>query len=560
MRHVSPDGLDEVWDEIAPSLELNVDLAESIPRANPSTHKSVVDHKDPNQRGAEQDCTGDDRVRHAERIRCHYPRAEMTEESIDPTVPKHLLDSLARLGFGEPTEIQAFMRDPIMRGQDVLALAPTGTGKTLGFGIPVMARLLNNPPKGKRGAGGARYVDTFDRLRAIVVSPTRELAQQVASDLSVVAKGTLLRIGAVFGKSPTAPQREMVRTGPDILVGTPGRLREFFDEGVVSFAAVQTFVIDEADRMADMGFLPQIELILSSIPAKRQVICLSATLPASIESRVLALLRNPVKAEVGVRNSPINRKNARCDVVDSDKVSLLLALMREKHLRGVVVYVRTRRRAGWVAEALRRSGITVGLLHGDRSQRSRNEALAAFADGKAECLVATDVAARGLHVPRIRTVVNYDVPLMPEDFVHRVGRAGHGGGAAESFSFVDPLEQTAWSRVVELVGEEIKSMALPTFASSVARKFARKPDHSKRPVRDGVSGAVAVGATPTKAKYKFKPEIVATKKNRKKKLFPVAGKESISSKVRMKRVRSAPISRDAHRGGGIRRTRPDPSK
>ena len=467
----------------------------------------------------------------------------MTEQTKDPSVPAHILESLARLGFGEPTEIQAAMRDPILQGKDVLALAPTGTGKTLGFGVPLIGNLLNNPPKGKRGAGGVRFVESFDRLRAVVVSPTRELAQQVALDLAVVAKGAVLRIGAVYGKSPTAPQREMVRGGIDILVGTPGRLREFFDEGSLSFANVQTFVIDEADRMADMGFLPQIEQILSTIPAKRQVICLSATLPHSIESRVLSLLRDPVKVEVGTRNSPINRKNARCDVADDDKVSLLLALIREKKLRGVVVYTRTRRRAGWVAEALRRNDITVSLLHGDRSQRCRNEALSAFSEGKVECLVATDVAARGLHVPRIRTVINYDVPLMPEDFVHRVGRAGHGGGAAESFTFVDPLEATAWSRVVELVGEEIKSIPLPTFPSSTRRTAVRKPT----PV---------IKRGPIKLKFDLPP---TPKPNRKKKLFPLTGKDSFSSKTRMKRLRSTPISRDTKPGGGIRRSGPKSS-
>ncbi len=476
----------------------------------------------------------------------------MTDTDRTLSVPNHLLEALNRLGFAQPTEVQAGMRDPILKGSDVLALAPTGTGKTLGFGVPVMANLLNNPPKSKRGAGGVRFIESFDRLRAVVVSPTRELAQQVASDLAAVAKGSLLRICAVYGKSPAAPQRAAIRAGVDILVGTPGRLREFLDEGVVSLATVQVFVIDEADRMADMGFLPQIELLLSSIPSKRQVICMSATLPQSIESRVLAFLRDPAKIEVGVRNAPINRRNMRCDVEDADKVPLLLALVREKHLRGLAVYVRTRRRAGWVAEALRRNGITVGLLHGDRSQRSRDEALAAFAQGNAECLVATDVAARGLHVPRIRTVVNYDVPLMPEDFVHRVGRAGHGGGAAESYTFVDALEQKAWGRVVELVGEEIPSIALPTFPSATPRKGGVRVQRQPRE-----EPVVRVAPKP---KFKFKPIPTEHKRNRKKKLFPLVGKEPQLSKTRMKRARSTPIGADAHRGGGVRQGRPGNSK
>jgi len=464
----------------------------------------------------------------------------VTKETPVRSVPQHLLESLARLGFGEPTEIQAAMREPILQGKDLLALAPTGTGKTLGFGVPLMGNLLSEPPKATRGAGGARFVESFDRLRAVVVSPTRELAQQVAGDLAEAAKGAVLRIGSVYGKSPIAPQREMVRAGLDIIVGTPGRLREFFDEGSISFANVKTFVIDEADRMVDMGFLPQIEQLLSAIPSGRQVICLSATLPQSIESRVLALLRDPVKVEVGVRNVPINRRNVRCDVHDDDKVALLLALIRDRHLRGVVVYARTRRRSGWVAQALRRNKITVGLLHGDRSQRSRDEALAAFADGKVDCLVATDVAARGLHVPRIRTVINYDVPLMPEDFVHRVGRAGHGGGAAESFTFVDFLERSAWARVCTLVGEEIKTIELPNFAEFSRPQAVREPARVRKP---------RVG------KIKLKFDIPAVPKpNRKKKAFPSAGKESFTGKSRAKRLRSAPLTKENRPGGGIRRS------
>ncbi|MSR44299.1 MAG: DEAD/DEAH box helicase [Phycisphaerales bacterium] len=480
----------------------------------------------------------------------------MSRNAPIPSIPSPLLTTLERLGFANPTEIQALMREPVLCGRDVLALAPTGTGKTLGFGVPVMASLLNAPPKTRRGAGGARYVESCERLRAIIVSPTRELAQQVASDLAAVAKGSLLRIGAVYGKSPTAPQRDLIRSGLDILVGTPGRLREFLDEGSLTFASARIFVIDEADRMVDMGFLPQIEQLLSMMPAPRQVICLSATLPVPIESRVLALLRDPARAQVGIRNAPINRLNARFEVEDGDKVALLIALIRQKHLKGVVVYVRTRRRAGWVAAALRRHEISVSLLHGDRSQKCRNEALEAFAERKVDVMVATDVAARGLHVPRIRTVVNYDVPLMPEDFVHRIGRAGHGGGAAESFTFVDSLEASAWARVSELVGEVIPSHKAPEFAQFTKKSFVSQLIPAALDSKKGNAGAnteragSAFSPKPTE-KPAAKSKSIRTPKR------PIFERESFTGKKRLKRERSTPIARDIHRGGGVRKSKPD---
>jgi ATP-dependent RNA helicase RhlE len=210
-----------------------------------------------------------------------------------------------------------------------------------------------------------------------------------------------------------------------------------------------------------MGFLPQVQDIMALVPEGRRVICASATLPDRIATLVTGLMRDQVEVGVGKRNAPASDRHSRYVVKDADKVALLLALVKGRHKRGVAVYARTRRRVGWVAEALRRHGISVAMLHGDRSQRQRDLALKSFADGDAEVLVATDVAARGLHVPRIKTVINYDVPLMPEDFVHRVGRAGHGGGAAESHTFVGEDEREAWNRVRGLVPGEIASAVLP---------------------------------------------------------------------------------------------------
>lgn len=414
-------------------------------------------------------------------------------------LPDLLVRTLAACRFTAPTDVQAEAMPAALEGRDVLMLAPTGSGKTLAFALPVLAALLADRPRLQRARKGARRapadaaprrVDPATRLRAIILSPTRELAQQVARDIGDVTRGTVLRTAAVYGKSPIEPQRAAVMGGVDVLVGTPGRLRELLDEGAITFAHVRHVVIDEADRMVDMGFLPQVEDIMALVPESRRVICASATLPDRIAKLVMALLRDPAEVGVGKRNAPASDRHSRYVVADADKVALLLALVKGRHKRGVAVYARTRRRVGWVAEALRRHGISVAMLHGDRSQRQRDLALKSFADGDADVLVATDVAARGLHVPRIRTVINYDVPLMPEDFVHRVGRAGHGGGAAESHTFVGEDERDAWNRVRGLVPGEIASAVLPDLApwgraSTPAPEGARSPSMASgdRPAR-----------------------------------------------------------------------------
>ena len=402
-----------------------------------------------------------------------YPHGVSDSRFAAIGLPDLLVRTLAACRFTEPTEVQAEAIPAALGGSDVLMLAPTGSGKTLAFALPVLTDLLADRPRVKRVRKGSRRsaadavprrVDPATRLRAIVLSPTRELAQQVARDIADVIKGTVLRTAAVYGKSPIEPQRAAVMAGVDVIVGTPGRLRELLDEGAITFAHVRHVVIDEADRMVDMGFLPQVEDVMALVPEGRRVICASATLPDRIAALVTGLLRDQVEVGVGKRNAPASDRHSRYVVKDADKVALLLALVKGRHKRGVAVYARTRRRVGWVGEALRRHGISVAMLHGDRSQRQRDLALRSFADGDAEVLVATDVAARGLHVPRIRTVINYDVPLMPEDFVHRVGRAGHGGGAAESHTFVGEDEREAWNRVRGLVPGEIASAVLPDLA------------------------------------------------------------------------------------------------
>ncbi|MFO0827543.1 MAG: DEAD/DEAH box helicase [Phycisphaerales bacterium] len=373
------------------------------------------------------------------------------------------------LGFAEPTPIQAALVPAVIDGKDAVGLAPTGTGKTLAYVLPIAHRLLADPPpllRGpkKRGGKAAKRVDPRTRLRAIVLCPTRELAQQVAKDARALLRGSLLRTGAVWGKAPIGPQRELLETGIDFLAGTPGRVRELLEVEALSLAHVRHVVVDEADRMLDLGFAPQVEAILERAPPDRQTLFMSATFPPMLEELKSRFLRDPVRIESGEHSRPASHvAQTLYEVEDAYKTALVLALVTGEKRRGVLVFTRTRRRAGWVAQALRSHGVSTGLLHGDRSQPQREQALAEFAAGRTAALVATDIAARGLHIPAIRTVINYDVPLWPEEYVHRVGRAGHGGGFGESFTFVtsEADEVSRWKRIAKIAHVDLAATSLP---------------------------------------------------------------------------------------------------
>jgi ATP-dependent RNA helicase RhlE len=396
-----------------------------------------------------------------------------------------LVTALEHMGAEDPTRVQRMAIPPALTGRDLAAVAPTGTGKTLAYLTPLAQRLLREPPPRKRG----QPVDPRRRLRALVLCPTRELAQQVAREAQQLLRGSVLRADAVYGKSALPPQRAVVRKGLDLLVGTPGRVRELCEEDSLSLAFVRQVVMDEADRMLDMGFLPQAQELLSRTPASRQLLFFTATMPRPIEKLVEEMLRDPVRVDVsqgaparvvGTPNPRQESDHLLYDVADEHKSALTVALVKDAQRKGVIVFCRTRRRAGWVAQAMRRHGISTALLHGDRSQRQRQQALDEFARGEARVLVATDVAARGLHVPVVRTVVNYDVPLMPEDYVHRVGRAGHGGGFAEAISFRTAADAPRWSRVQRAARIEVSPTVPPKFQAYLHPAMVRAPD-TERP-------------------------------------------------------------------------------
>ncbi|MGA1057840.1 MAG: DEAD/DEAH box helicase [Phycisphaerales bacterium] len=391
-----------------------------------------------------------------------------------------LLRTLEAMGFTEARPIQALALPAGLAGRDVVALAPTGTGKTIAFGLPLAQRLLRNPP----AASGKRRVDPRTRLRALVVCPTRELAAQVEEELARLVKGLVLRTLVVTGKSAITPQKEALSKGVDILVGTPGRLRELLEADAMTLAFVEQVVVDEADRMLDLGFLPQVRWLLERTAANPQRMLFTATLPKEVEKLVDEFLTDPERVEVGVRNAAAPHLTHRLfRVPEASKVPMLLSLLGGSPA-GVLVFARTRRRVGWVGEALRRNGLKVGMLHGDRTPRQRTAALEGFSAGRLGVLVATDVAARGLHVPGIRLVVNYDLPLAPEEWVHRVGRGAHGGGVGGSISFRGEDEADRWRAITKLAGLAIDAEPTPSelLAPATPRR-ERRTDPSKPAAR-----------------------------------------------------------------------------
>jgi len=409
-------------------------------------------------------------------------RIEPVERFEDLAVESVVLRGLEHFGYATPTPIQKMAIPALAAGRDLIGLAPTGTGKTLAYGIPLAHRLIADPPplmrrarKGKGGDKGGTYVDPRRRLRGLVVVPTRELASQVAEEIRRLTKGSLVKVGAVWGKAAIKPQREKIEAGLDLLVGTPGRLRELMDIDVLSLAFIRHLVIDEGDRMLDMGFRPQIRTILQRMPEHRQMAFFSATMPPAMEDLARTFLDHPVRVEAGRHTRAAEHLGNRLfEIEDVLKVALLLQLVVAEERRGVLVFCRTRRRAGWVHAALRHHGISVGLVHGDRSQNQRTRALEQFAEGASAVLVATDVAARGLHIDRVRTVINYDLPLSAEEWVHRIGRAGHGGGFGESFTFVSPPERSRWKQMSKIFDERIKAEPLPDIDA-----FVRPQDREK---------------------------------------------------------------------------------
>jgi ATP-dependent RNA helicase RhlE len=360
-----------------------------------------------------------------------------------------LLSGIKELGFARPTPIQSDAIPPGLEGRDVLACASTGSGKTAAFLLPILHHLIDRP----RGT-----------TRALVLTPTRELAAQILEDLKDLAVHTPVSGAAVFGGVGMGPQEHAFRSGVDVIVATPGRLLDHFRARYASLSGLEFLVLDEADRMLDMGFLPEIKKILRHLPAKRQTMFFSATMPPPIAALTTEMLRDPVLINQSRQAAPaVGITQAVYPVSQELKSALLLELLVRGEMRQALVFTRTKHRADRLAAYLVRNNINANRIHGNRSQAQRTQALAGFKSGQFPVLVATDIAARGIDVSELGHVVNFDVPLVPEDYIHRVGRTGRAEATGDAFTFVSSQEEDDLRRIEKAVGRRLPRVTLPDF-------------------------------------------------------------------------------------------------
>ena len=359
------------------------------------------------------------------------------------------LRAVEALGFTAPTPIQRDAIPPVLAGRDVVACAMTGSGKTAAFLLPIAQRLMDKP----RGA-----------VRALVIAPTRELAAQIEADLRDLARFTPVKGAAVFGGVGMGPQETAFRRGVDIIVATPGRLLDHMQHPYVRLDALEVLVLDEADRMLDMGFLPDIRRILGKLPKQRQTLLFSATMPAPIAALAREFLRNPVPINQERPAAPATGITHSVYPVAQDlKGGLLTALLKREEMRSVLVFTRTKHRANRLAEQLAKRGIATDRIHGNRSQAQRTHALEGFKRGKYRVLVATDIAARGLDIDELSHVVNFDVPNVPDDYIHRAGRTARAGALGEAVTFVAPDEMGDLKAIERAVGNPLPRLKLEGF-------------------------------------------------------------------------------------------------
>jgi len=383
-----------------------------------------------------------------------------------------LLRAVAETGYTSPTPIQSQAIPVILGGKDVMGGAQTGTGKTAGFALPILDKLMAHA---NASPSPARHP-----VRALILAPTRELAIQVEEAIQTYGKYSGVRSTCVFGGVDIKQQLPIVRAGVEILVATPGRLLDHVEQRSVNLSQVEIFVLDEADRMLDMGFIPDIKRIMALMPvtAKRQNLLFSATFSAEIKKLADQLLNKPELIEVARRNTAaetVEQSVYKC--TQDSKRALLARIVKSRGLKQVLCFVRTKHGASRLARQLERDGLITSAIHGDKTQGARLDALAAFKEGKLEVLVATDVAARGLDVDDLPLVVNYELPHVPEDYIHRIGRTGRAGATGEAISFVAPEEEKYLADIERLLKKKVDVRTL----DGVDLGGAAKPRESREP-------------------------------------------------------------------------------
>jgi len=382
-----------------------------------------------------------------------------------------IMQGVKAMGYVEPTPIQLRVIPLILAGHDVIGSAQTGTGKTAAFALPSLAHLSqrNQNP------------------RVLVLEPTRELAAQVETTFRDLAQFTNLRVTVVYGGVGYGRQTEALRSGVDVIVATPGRLLDHLHQGNCKLDTVRFLVLDEADRMLDMGFLPDVRRILEKCPRERHTSLFSATIPPEIESLVKWAMKSPETIEIGVRRSPAKTvKHVIYPVAEDQKADLLRELLERVNYDSVIVFCRTKNRADRIGHLLRKNIHAVAILHSNRTQREREQALRGFRDGRYEVLVATDIAARGLDIANVSHVINFDVPQHPEDYVHRIGRTGRAEASGDAFTLMVAEDVRHVEAIERFIGQRIERTKLDNFSYKYSTVF----DEEKR--RGSTGGATRV--------------------------------------------------------------------
>jgi ATP-dependent RNA helicase RhlE len=374
--------------------------------------------------------------------------------------------ALDDLGFARPTAVQQQAIPPALDGRDVVASAMTGSGKTAAFALPILQRLLDRSP---------------GTTRALVLTPTRELAAQIDDHVRDLARHTRVTTAAVIGGVGMGLQEQALRKGRDVIVATPGRLLDHMRAPYAALGGVEIVVLDEADRMLDMGFLPDVRRILARLPARRQTLLFSATMPAPIRTLAREMLRNAVTVALGRPGATpaANVKQSAYPVSAELKPALLVELVRSGEIRSVIAFTRTKHRANRLADYLVRNGVAADRIHGNRSQAQRTNALAGFKARRFPVLVATDIAARGIDIDALSHVVSFDVPASPEDYVHRVGRTARAEARGDAFLFVSPQEEPQVRGIEQAIGQRLPRLTLAGFDYA-----QRPPGRLERPAHE----------------------------------------------------------------------------
>jgi len=356
-----------------------------------------------------------------------------------------ILKALSQEGYTTPTPIQEEAIPIILKNSDILGCAQTGTGKTAAFSIPILQKLYQNVKQGRN-----------KEIKALILTPTRELAIQIGESFAAYGKYTNLRQTVVYGGVPQKPQTDALRAGIDILIATPGRLLDLINQGYIHLKTIDFFVLDEADRMLDMGFIHDIKRILPLLPKEKQTLFFSATMPQEIATLAKSILRNPAKVEVTPPSSTVDAIEQFLYYAEKkDKPSLLIDLLKDKDKESVLVFSRTKHGADKIAKVLSKAGIGTEAIHGNKSQNARQRALSSFKEHRTRVLIATDIAARGIDIDQLSHVINYDLPEVPETYIHRIGRTGRAGYSGIALSFCDPEELPQLKGIQKLIGKQI---------------------------------------------------------------------------------------------------------